>query len=65
MNEDDFNEIEEVEEALEKAKEEWKEIVKEGKEIREKDFLDYFHTEIICENDDQRKSPNGLIEIVD
>ena len=53
--------IEEAKRAVNQAKEEWNEIVKEGKAIRERELLDYHHTEIVCENDDQIKSKKKII----
>ena len=61
LNEDDFRAVHEVEEALEKVKEEQNEIIEKGKEIREKEMLDYHHSEVICENDDQRKTKKKII----
>ena len=42
--------INEAEEWLEKAKRLWKEVVEKGKEMREKELLDYHHEEIIGED---------------
>ena len=50
-----FNTVNEEEEALKKVKDEQKEIVEKGKEIREKELLDYHHSELMCENEDQIK----------
>ena len=39
--------IQDAEEWVDKAKESWENVVKNGKEIREKELLDYHHEEII------------------
>ena len=61
LNDEELSDEKEAEEALEKAKEEWKDIVDRGKEIREKELLDYHHSEVICENEDQIKKKKKII----
>ena len=58
---DNCEEVTEVEEMIKKAQEEWDEIVHKGKEIRENELLDYHHSEVICETEDQRKTKKKIL----
>ena len=58
---DNGEEENEIEELIQKAKDDWEDIVKQGKEIREKEILDYHHSEVVCENEDQRKTKNKIL----
>ena len=49
MENEEINTIQEAEEWVENAKESWEEVVKNGKEMREKELLDYHNEEIIGE----------------
>ena len=58
---DNGEEENEIEELIQKAKDDWEDIVKQGKEIYEKEMLDYHHYEVVCENEDQRKTKNKIL----
>jgi len=51
MNDEVIDTIQDAEEWVEKAKELWENVIKNGKEMREKELLDYHHEEIL--GDDQ------------
>ena len=44
--------LEEVVDALNKAKIEWEEIKEKRKEYREKQLLDYYHVEVVAKSDE-------------
>ena len=60
----ELNEIQDLHDAkkeLEIAQNQWNDIVKRGKEFREKEILDYHHTELNNEDEDQLKSRKKII----
>lgn len=52
---EESDDIHRIKECIVKAIEKWNDVIKHGKEIRENELLDHHHSEIACENDDQRK----------
>lgn len=58
---EESNEIHQIKEYIKQAIEKWNDIIECGKEIREKELLDYHHSEVVCENDDQRKKKEKII----
>ena len=53
--------IEEAEESVEKAKEEWNDIVQHGKEIREKELMDYHNRDIIGDDEATIKKKSKIL----
>ena len=62
MENEEINTIQEAEEWVENAKESWEEVVKNGKEMREKELLDYHNEEIIGEEPKIIKRRNELLQ---
>ena len=61
ITEADVHDVSEAKKVLEKVKEEWNDIIERGKKIREKELLDFHHSEVMCENEDQRKTKKKII----
>ena len=58
---EEIEDIYKIKERIEIAKEQWDDIIKKGKQIRENELLDYHYSEVSCENDDQRKTKEKIL----